>query len=147
MMTNPLLDNTNSKTNNNTDSKTNSKTNGKTNSKTNSKNTNIYVKVSDSKDTNTKITYDTDNSNNSLEECIICFEYITNTDKYYFCKRCSVPVHKKCCQEWWLNQHKKRGQCVHCQTKKDLVLLKPHTKRTDGYGYFFYILRKLGCYF
>ncbi len=115
------------------------------NKNTNIKNTNIknknYKKISDS-----MVTSEPDNSNNLLEECIICFDYIKNTDEYYFCKKCFIPAHKKCCQEWWFNQYKKHGQCVHCQAKDGLVLLKPHVKRTRVYSFVLYMLRKIGCY-
>ena len=87
-----------------------------------------------------------DTSDNLLEECIICFEHILNTDEYYFCKNCFIPAHKNCCQEWWFNQYKKQGLCVHCQSKNRLVLLKPHVKRSKAYSFLLYVLRKIGCY-
>ena len=79
-------------------------------------------------------------------ECIICFEYITSDDHYYFCKSCFIPAHKKCCEEWWFNQYKKHGRCVHCQTKNSLVLLKPCVKRSKLYNFVMYCLKKIGCY-
>lgn len=81
-----------------------------------------------------------------LQECIICFEYITSKDEYYFCQKCSIPAHKKCCQEWWFNQYKKQGQCVHCQTKNELLLFKPHVEKNRAYRFVLYLLRKIGCY-
>tara|TARA_B100001057_G_scaffold355959_2_gene357993 strand:- start:989 stop:1393 length:405 start_codon:yes stop_codon:yes gene_type:complete len=133
MMTNPLLNNKNTNIKTTNIKTTNIKT-------TNIKNTN-YNKISDP-----MVTCDSDISNNLLEECIICFHYIKNTDEYYFCKNCFIPAHKKCYQEWWFNQYKKYGLCVHCQGKNKLILLKPYVKRSRVYSFVLYMLRKIGCY-
>ena len=132
MFTNPLLYHTNNKNTNNKNIK---------NKNIKTIKTKNYKKVCNPMDS-----CQVDTSDNLLEECIICFEHILNTDEYYFCKNCFIPAHKKCCQEWWFNQYKKQGLCVHCQSKNQLILLKPHVKRSKVYSFLLYVLRKIGCY-
>ena len=66
----------------------NKNTNKNTNTNTNTnKNTNTNTNTNMNKNINYK-KLNCDCSYNSLEECIICFEHILNTDEYYFCKNC-----------------------------------------------------------
>ena len=44
-------------------------------------------------------------------ECIICFESMTATDKTATCAGCTTIVHANCFKQW---RDKKKGKCVPC---------------------------------
>tara|TARA_B100001057_G_scaffold475885_1_gene543170 strand:+ start:813 stop:1208 length:396 start_codon:yes stop_codon:yes gene_type:complete len=71
----------------------------------------------------------TTKNHSSNIECIICFDEISPTCKYYFCETCGTAAHMTCYKNWWGTQPNKNKFCVHCQEKNTLILLKPHTKK------------------
>ena len=52
-----------------------------------------------------------------VDECIICFDEIKQTDKLLKCKLCKNVVHAKCFYKWQKINHYKINtkKCLHCQ--------------------------------
>ena len=51
-----------------------------------------------------------------MQECMICFDDITETQNKAKCKRCKKIIHLKCYQKWIESRQSKGiNQCIHCQ--------------------------------
>ncbi len=59
------------------------------------------------------------------QDCLICFEAITEKDKTVTCGGCMTIIHAKCWREWKKTKNHKHLPCIYCQQFDMLVYYKP----------------------